>query len=57
MQQYTVEAVVNYVDDTADTPKSRGLSRQQLHQWLDKLLDTEPDLISFDMTVVKQIAT
>ena len=50
---FTVDGIVNYPDDTSDTPQYKNLTRKGLHQWLDKLLDTEPELTSFVMTVVK----
>lgn len=55
MPKFTVEALVEYPDDRSETPIYNGLDRAQLHRWLDKLLDTEPDLIKFTMVVVKEV--
>lgn len=51
---FNVEATVNFPEDQSDTPLSKNMSRAQLHRWLDQLLDTEPELTSFIMTVVRR---
>lgn len=53
---FSIEACVNYPDDECDTPQSTSMSRQQVHAWIDKLLDTETDLQSCVITLCKERA-
>lgn len=54
MAQYTFSAIVNYPETEAETPTFHNLNKFEVASAILKLLETEPDLTSTLITVVKQ---